>query len=103
MWAISADVAEWSLQCAARQCCTVTAHHQNGQGRRFAAVAFRVVCSGKLGNESSQLIEELERASIIADSLAGRRKENVHVIDAATGWVVYSMFQDSDTLATGTA
>lgn len=66
-------------------------------------MAFRVVWSRKLGNESSQLIEELERAWIIADSFAGRRKENVHFIDAATGWVVYSMFQDSHTLATGTA
>ncbi len=63
-------------------------------------MTFRIVWPGKFGKESSQLIDELERARIIADSLASRKKENVYVIDAATRRVVYLTPKKSETAPT---
>jgi hypothetical protein len=64
------------------------------------AMAFRIVWPGRFGKESSQLIDELERARIIADSLASRKKEKVYVIDAANRRVVYLTPKKSETAPT---
>ena len=60
-------------------------------------MGFRVVWRGKFGQESSQLIDELARARLVADSLASRnsRRTIVHVIDAKTNKIVYSTFHES--------
>ena len=52
-------------------------------------MGFRVVWRGRFGDESSQLIDELERARVIADSLALRYKTLVYVIDAVTERLAY--------------
>ena len=72
-------------------------NHNKTKGSRVApspiTMSYRIVWHGRLGEESSQLIDELERARIIADSLAARKKTIVSVIDAATRNVVYSTAQ----------
>jgi hypothetical protein len=61
-------------------------------------MAFRIVWPSKFGKETSQLIDELERARIIADALALHMTEEVYVIDAATGRVVYLTPKESETV-----
>jgi hypothetical protein len=52
-------------------------------------MSFRIVWPGKFGKQTSQLIDQLERACLIADALALHMKQQVRVIDAATGRVVF--------------
>ena len=52
-------------------------------------MAFRVVWPGRFGEESSQLIEGIEGARLIADALTSYLKI-VHVVDAVTNEIVYS-------------
>lgn len=47
-------------------------------------MGFRIIWRGRFGDVSSQLIEELERARVIAGSLALRYKTFVYVIGAVT-------------------
>lgn len=63
-------------------------------------MAFRIVWPGKFGKEGSQLIDELERARIIADALALHMKEKVYVINAATRRVVYVTSKKSEAAPT---
>ena len=52
-------------------------------------MSFRIVWYGRFGKETSQLIEELARARIIADALASRTKLSVYIIDESTKDIVY--------------
>ena len=54
------------------------------------AMSFRVVWPGRFGEESSQVIDELEPARLFADSLASRKKVVAHVVDAGSNETVYS-------------
>ncbi len=56
-------------------------------------MSYRIVWHGRFGEESSQLIDRLERARFIADALASRKKMVVYVIDAEAKTVVYSTAQ----------
>lgn len=53
-------------------------------------MSFRVVWYGRFGEESSQLIDELDRARLIADFLAPRMNKTIHVVDTKSHNTVYS-------------
>ena len=57
----------------------------------FTTMSFRVVWHGRFGEESSQLIDDLERARLIADWLASRKKTVVYVVDVEANKTVYSV------------
>ncbi len=59
-------------------------------------MAFRVVCPGPLGEESSQAIEDLEGARLIADALASYM-DTVCVINTETNKTVYSRRRKAET------
>ncbi len=59
-------------------------------------MAFRVVWPGRFGEDSSQLMDGLEGARLIADALTSYLKI-VYVIDAETNEIVYSRRHDSET------
>ncbi len=59
-------------------------------------MSFRIVWHGRFGKESSQLIDELERARFIASALALRKKMVVYVVNVATGQTVYSAFHEPE-------
>ncbi len=59
-------------------------------------MAFRVVWPGKLGEESSALVDELAGARLIADALASYQP-TVYVIDAETSKRAYSRHHKPET------
>lgn len=59
-------------------------------------MAFRVVWPGRSGEDSSQLIDGLEGARLIADALTSYLKI-VYVIDAETNEIAYSRRHDPET------
>ncbi len=59
-------------------------------------MAFRVVWPGRFGEESSQSMDGLEGARLIADALTSYLKI-VYVIDADTNEIVYSRRHESET------
>jgi hypothetical protein len=62
--------------------------HRKNTGTRFAAMAFRACWPGKSGEESSELVDGLEGARLVADALASYLK-TVYVIDEETNEIVY--------------
>ena len=63
--------------------------HRKNARTRFAAMAFRACWPGKSGEESSELVDGLEGARLVADALASYLK-TVYVIDEETNEIVYA-------------
>ena len=56
----------------------------------LTAMSFRLLWDCGFGIVSSRLVDELEPARVIADSLALRMRVVIHVVDAESDKIVYS-------------